>query len=188
MHAMLGLAASHLDLYGSNCSSQALEHRVKAIQSLNQALGTPPASTAEGDARFAAMFALTFQASCMPEGMTEFMSMTKGCHVIYQTSMLYFNDSLFQSFTQEGYAESVRRLIGSPPLILNAEQDRMIKDFLCSLRALAPLCKSPLEVRFLAATERVVKLAKVSAAQGQSCLPWIDRVKPGLTCCFSSFF
>lgn len=167
MHAMLGLAASHLDIYGGNFSSQALNHRIKAIQSLNQALSTPPKSTAEGDARFAAMFALTFQASCMPEGMNEFLAMIRGCHIVYNTSMTEFQDSLFQAFTQAGYSDSVRQLIKGPPIILDEDQDILIKGFIKSLRALAPLCKSPLEIKFMAATERVVRVARVSAAEGQ---------------------
>ncbi|KAK4154763.1 hypothetical protein C8A00DRAFT_32431 [Chaetomidium leptoderma] len=165
MHAMLGLAASHLNIYGANCSSQALAHRVKAIQSLNQALSTPPTSTAEGDARFAATFALAFQASCMPEGMTEFLSMVKGCHIIATTTMLTYEDSLFRAFTQQGYGNSVRRVIGTAPLALDPDQELLIEDFLDSLHALAPLCTSPLEVRFMASTESVVKTARISAAE-----------------------
>ena len=167
MHAMLGMAASHLTIYGANFSSQALSHRVKAIHSLNHALSTPAASVAEGDARFAAMFALAFQASAMPEGMTEFLSMVKGCHIIATTSLLTHRESLFWSFTQEGYGHSVRQVIGTAPLALDPDLEVLIEEFLESLHALAPLCTSALEVRFLASTERVVNLARISAADGQ---------------------
>lgn len=168
MHAMLGLAGSHLDFHGANCSSQALFHRVKAIRLLNQALGTPAASVAEADARFAAIFALAFQASCMSEGMTEFLLMIKGCYIVGEASLQPHHDSLFKAFTQDGYGESIRKVIGTAPLALTPEQESIIQEFLKSLRALAPLCTSSLEVRFLAATERVVKVAKVSAAKGPS--------------------
>jgi hypothetical protein len=171
MHAMLGLGASHLDIYVGNYSSHALAHRVKAIRSLQEALSTPPKSTAEGDARFAAIFALAFQASCMPDGMTEFLSMIKGCHLIASTSLLSYRDSLFWEFTQEGYGQSVRRAIGSAPIELDADQELLLDSFLESLRALAPLCTSPLEIKFLASTESVVKLAKISAAEGSLTLP-----------------
>lgn len=177
MHAMLGLGASHLDIYGANCSSQALAHRIKAIQSLNRALATPPASVAEGDARFAAMMALAFQASCMAEGMTEFLAMTKGCHVIANASMLLSEDSLFHAFTMEGYSDSVRRLIGTAPVALDADQEALLDEFLRSLRALAPLCTSPLEVKFLAATEHVVRVARTSAAEGQSVRSWHEPAR-----------
>lgn len=182
MHAMLGLAASHLDLYGGNCSSQALAHRVKAIQSLNQALSRPCTSIAEGDARFAAMFALAFQASCMPEGMSEFLSLIRGCYILATTSVMAHEDSLFNTFTQEGYSDNVRRLIGTSPLKLDADTEVLIDDFSKSLRALAPLCTSPLEVRFLAATERIVKVARVSATEGQL----LRHMAPGSTTSFKA--
>jgi len=167
MHAMLGLAGSHLEIHGVDFSSQALFHRVRAINLLNQALSTPPTSVSEADARFAAIFALAFQASCMPEGMIEFLSMVKGCHIIGTATLLAYKDSFFKEFTQDGYGESVRKVIGTAPLSLNQEEEKIIQEFLESLHALAPLCTSPLEVRFLAAIERVVNVARVSAAEGQ---------------------
>ncbi|KAK0708184.1 hypothetical protein B0H67DRAFT_603219 [Lasiosphaeris hirsuta] len=162
IHAMLGLGASHLNLYSGDCSSQALEHRVKAIQSLNQALSKPCSSRAEGDARFAAIMALTFQSSCMPEGMNEFLTMVRGCHVIAGTGMLSFEDSLFRSFTQQGYTDSLRRqyAMGSHDFTLEPETEIRFDEFVVSLRALAPLCSSPLELKFLAVTERSAKMAK----------------------------
>ncbi|KAK4178416.1 hypothetical protein QBC36DRAFT_344633 [Triangularia setosa] len=164
MHAMLGLAASHLDLHGGNCSSQALAHRVKAIQCLNTNLSKPCSSQAEGDARFAAMMALVFQASCMAEGMPEFLAMSRGCHIIANTAMGSMKNSLFREFTQEGYCDSVRRVIGIVPLDLSEDQEILIQNFLKSLRALGPLCKSPLEVKFLASTESIAKAARTSAS------------------------
>ncbi|KAK3295145.1 uncharacterized protein B0H64DRAFT_139576 [Chaetomium fimeti] len=165
MHAMLGLAASHLGIYGAAVSSHALSHRVKAITLLNQALSTPPKSTAEADARYAAILALAFQASCMPEGMTEFMSMIRGCHVIASTTMTEYHDSLFRSFNQSGYGDSVRKILGAAPAVLKAKEQDLLDGFLKSLRALGPLCTSSLEVKFLASTERVVKVARVSPTE-----------------------
>ncbi|KAK4190987.1 hypothetical protein QBC35DRAFT_488738 [Podospora australis] len=165
MHAMLGLAASNLALYGGNYGSQALAHRVKAIQLLSQELTKPCTSTAEGDARYGTTMALAFQSSCMPEGMTEFLSMTRGCHIVANSSMLVFEDSLFGGFNAEGYPDSIRRLIGTGPLILAPEQEAFLDEFLISLRALGPLCKSPLEVQFLASTELIVKTARISASE-----------------------
>ncbi|KAK4147451.1 uncharacterized protein C8A04DRAFT_9004 [Dichotomopilus funicola] len=171
MHAMLGLAASHLGIYGVQSSSEALTHRVKAINLLNQALGSPPRSTAEGDAQFAAMFALAFQASCMPDGMNEFIAMIKGCHVVGSTALITHPDSLFWSFTQEHYSDRIRLILGLGPVGLTPEQDALMDDFLDSLHALAPLCTSPLEVRFLASTESLVKTTKISAAEAVAQFP-----------------
>ncbi|KAK4232613.1 hypothetical protein QBC38DRAFT_352125 [Podospora fimiseda] len=163
MHAMLGLGASHLNLFGGNCAEKGLAHRVKAIQLLNKDLAKPCSSAAEGDARFAAIFALAFQASCMPEGMTEFMSMTRGCYIVATTAVMDFDNSLFRSFTEEGYVESVRRLVTGPGS-LGYNEEVLLEEFLVSLRRLGPLCRSPLEVRFLSGIERTAKRARVWAA------------------------
>lgn len=80
MHSMLALGASHLTLCTSaNFSSQALSHRVKAIQSLNKMLSKQTFTKAEGDAAFATLLTLTFQSSYMPEGMLDFIAMVRGC-------------------------------------------------------------------------------------------------------------
>ncbi|KAK1832458.1 hypothetical protein QBC39DRAFT_304895 [Podospora conica] len=162
VHAMLGLAASHLNLYTADSAEHALAHRVKAIQLLNESLNTPCASTAEGDARFGTIMALTFQSSCMPEGMNEFLSMVRGCHVVAATGTLHYEQSLFREFTSEGYTQSVKRLVGDRGVAMDPDQEALFDEFLVSLRRLAPLCKSKLETEFLAATERVANMVKVS--------------------------
>jgi len=164
---MLGLAASHLNLYTGNSAEHALAHRVKAIQLLNESLNNPCTSTAEGDARFGTIMALTFQSSCMPEGMNEFLSMVRGCHVVAATGTLHYEQSLFRDFTSEGYTDSVKRLIGDYGVVMEPDQEILFDEFLVSLVRLAPLCGSQLEVDFLAATERTARIVKVSVVKSQ---------------------
>ncbi|KAL1840314.1 hypothetical protein VTJ49DRAFT_567 [Mycothermus thermophilus] len=169
MHSMLGLAASRLTTSGqADFSAQGLAHRVKAIQSLNAALTTPPRSTAEADARYAAITSLTFQATCLPEGMREFLVMLRGCHIL-ESSMR--EDSIFRSFTPACHEEAVRRIVPPNPIPLSEDQKALLNDCIASLRAIAPLCTSPLEVAWMAATERVLQLAKVSVTAGMARIP-----------------
>jgi hypothetical protein len=73
MHAMLALAASHLDaISNANVAEQAIQHRILAVKSLNEALSTPPKNTCEQDARIAAALALAFQCSHLQDGMAEY--------------------------------------------------------------------------------------------------------------------
>lgn len=167
VHAMLGLAASHLDLYTGNCAKQALAHRVKAMELLNRSLSNPCTSPAEGDARFGAIMALTFQASCMRDGMGEFLTMTRGCSIVAASSIIDFRHSLFREFTQEGYSESVWRAVNSQKRVPNALQQALIDDFQVAIRRLAPFCSSPLELRFLASTERATKMMQSSPVLGR---------------------
>lgn len=165
IHAMLGLAASHLSL-GTNAdyTSQALTHRVYAIGSLNQALNTPCATKAEGDARFATMMALTFQSSYMPEGMQEFLSMIRGCIVVSDTAMPYFTESVFHTFSPERHEQSVHELNQEPSH--HGQNADIFKDALISSRAFGPLCRSVLEVRYLGIIERILKATQRSDVDG----------------------
>lgn len=163
---MLGLAASHLSL-GTNAdyTSQALTHRVYAIGSLNQALNTPCATKAEGDARFATTMALTFQASYMPEGMQEFLSMIRGCIVVSETAMPYFTESVFHIFSPERHEQSVYELNQEPSH--HGQNAEIFKDALISTRALGPLCRGVLEVRYLGIIERIIKATQRSDVDGK---------------------
>lgn len=165
IHAMLGIGASHLGLLSdADYSPQALVHRVAAIKSLNNALNTPCATKSEGDARFATVLALTFQASYLPEGMLEFLSMVRGCHVVAATSMLSYEESLFAPFSAERHFETVKKL--NEVAVPRGQDEEVIDPFLKSVRALAPLCHSATEVKYLAGMEKALRLARTSSVDG----------------------
>lgn len=80
VHSMLGLGASHLSLLvPSAFNRDALRHRVKAIKLLNDFLSRPNLSLPDTEAAFASILALTFQAAHMPDGLADFLTMTRGC-------------------------------------------------------------------------------------------------------------
>ncbi|KAH7144204.1 hypothetical protein B0J13DRAFT_475115 [Dactylonectria estremocensis] len=161
IHAMLGLSASHLSLGSSaNYKPQALAHRVSAIGSLNAALSKPCSSKAEGDARFATIMVLTFQASYMPEGMLEFLALIRGCIVVSNTAMPCFTESAFQCFSPEGHEQSVYELNPDAPEY-GANSD-VFAAATVSARALGPLCRSVLEVRYLGVLEGILKATQRS--------------------------
>ncbi|KAH8887678.1 hypothetical protein GQ53DRAFT_726027 [Thozetella sp. PMI_491] len=166
IHAMLGLAASHLDLCSEGSfSAPALTHRVTAIKLLNEALGRPCTSKAEGDARFAAMMALTFQASYLADGMIEFLSMTRGCQVVAASSIPDLGESLFRSFSREGHMSTVRTMVSVLDPLKALDAETVVTPFLTSLRALAPLCQSTLQLGVLASLERVARLSLTSTVE-----------------------
>lgn len=85
---MLGLGASHLSLLApGDFNHDALQHRVTAIQRLNKFLSKPNLSVSDTEAAFAAILTLTFQAAHMPDGLTDFLSMTRGCKSFRLLSM-----------------------------------------------------------------------------------------------------
>ncbi|ETN45863.1 uncharacterized protein HMPREF1541_00044 [Cyphellophora europaea CBS 101466] len=117
MHALLGLAATHLQLLahyrgdrvvreggggGGGLDAKAIHHRTHALAGLHGALQEvpvpPPPSSAQGGglvegggncwsqahatALLACAYALTFQATYMPDGLEEFVTMVRGCALI----------------------------------------------------------------------------------------------------------
>ena len=80
MHAILSLGASHLGrLTGVDYKKESLTHRGQAIAGLNQALSQPIKNFGEGDSMLAACYALTFQATNMGDGLSDFITMVRGC-------------------------------------------------------------------------------------------------------------
>jgi hypothetical protein len=78
IHSILALAASHLDATtNSNVAEQAIQHRILAVKSLNEALSVPPKTRCERDARMAAALALAFQSSHLQDGMAECVTFKK---------------------------------------------------------------------------------------------------------------
>lgn len=195
VHSMLGLAASSLEhsltlTATFSCSSSfpppppppssysaaAISHRVTAIRLLNESLSRPCSCPEEGTARYAAMMALTFQSSYMADGMLEFVSMTRGCHVVAQTAMGgTFSASPFGRFSREEHVSALRRWAPKPAWEVDRQADEVVGEevaqgLLDGLRDLATLCcgRSNLEDELLSRVEQVVALARWDCIEGET--------------------
>lgn len=166
-HAILALAAQHLTAStGSDFAVQALDHRVAAIAALNQALSAPCPTRDDADAKFATAIILTFQSSYMADGMMDYLAMLRGWMVIQTTVVPSLGESIFHSITEETYVGSMKRLLGlaaDPDPKADGELRRTLQDFTASLRLAAPLCRSTAEIHYLAALERIARLASQSS-------------------------
>jgi hypothetical protein len=79
----------------SSVAEQAIQHRILAVKSLNEALSVPPKTRCERDARMAAALALAFQSSHLQDGMAEFLTMVRGCNLIAGDEALMDPESAF---------------------------------------------------------------------------------------------
>ncbi|KAK0732322.1 hypothetical protein B0H67DRAFT_475341 [Lasiosphaeris hirsuta] len=168
-HAMMGLAAQELTLStAADYSIQALNHRVRAMAAMNNALSKPSLSLADGDARLAAAMVLTFQSTNMDDGMMEFLCMLRGWMIIQTTVVPSMAHSLFRGFTEEAYVESMRSFIGhgedggAPNDTATQELRRTLADFDASLRLVGPLCQSAAELWYLSCLQKVALVARTS--------------------------
>jgi hypothetical protein len=84
MHAILSVSASHLTVIGAHFSpTEALTHRHLAVQGLNAAMSRiSSASPSENDAMLAACYALTFESSYAGIGISDFVTMVRGCALV----------------------------------------------------------------------------------------------------------
>ena len=81
MHAILALGASHLNRMTahSDYGKEALMHRGHAINGLNTCMAKTSHAYGEADAMLATCYALTFQASYMADGISDFVIFVRGC-------------------------------------------------------------------------------------------------------------
>ncbi|KAF1834987.1 hypothetical protein BDW02DRAFT_497013 [Decorospora gaudefroyi] len=117
IHSILALAASHLDaVTNAGVAEQAIQHRILAVKSLNEALSVPPKTRCESDARMAAALALAFQSSHLQDGMAEFLTMVRGCNLIASDDGSMNEGSTFQAFKEDPHLQTMQSRIGTSSL------------------------------------------------------------------------
>jgi Fungal specific transcription factor domain/Fungal Zn(2)-Cys(6) binuclear cluster domain len=163
MHAILALGASHLNRMGpqKEYQTQAIVHRGHAIAGLNQALSKKHIAHGEADAMLAACYALTFQASYMDDGLTDFITMVRGCVLV--------TDRI-----QEEQAQTVFNL--QPDLHFTALEpalrklERLDQEFIVAgvdaLNCVIPLLTSLMDFDFHRALLGVLQALKTSSREG----------------------
>lgn len=165
---MLALGASHLTVVGPpqpEVQLRALSHRVEAVKLLNQALCTPAESRDEADARFASLMILTFQSSCIVDGLFDFLTMLRGC--ILQGEL--GDGSYFSSFIKDRHIETVNAKIRAADI--DPIENPVLAGAMRSVRALQPLCRKGVEKKYLEHLTSVFELACVSPQSGTSKVP-----------------
>jgi hypothetical protein len=164
MHAVLGMAASHLQVAtGQNLHDIAMHHRVIAIRGSNEAISQTNRSGADGDALLAACYALTFQSTYMAEGLAEFFLFVRGCAVLsYQLK----SESIPMAFfieEKDHFAFMENRLHDLPVIISGLLDGAKI-----SLTALPILFDRPGHVAFYKSLLQTVEAAMLSSQKGMA--------------------
>jgi len=176
MHAVLGLAASHLQLStGQDLHAIAIHHRLLAIRGFNAAISQDRRSGADGDAVLASCYALTFQSCYMDDGIAEFFKMVRGCSILSHQlkdeniPMAFFLD-------ERSHFEFMAERLTNLPTI----HPELIDGCERSLAALPVLFDRPSHVNFYKIIFSVNDALKVSSMQG-SIPPCVQLLKSPLT-------
>ncbi|EGU73899.1 hypothetical protein FOXB_15590 [Fusarium oxysporum f. sp. conglutinans Fo5176] len=112
--------------------------------------------------------ALVFQSSYMPEGMVEFMIMTRGCTAASDVIFSRSENYLFEGFTAKSHNKHVLSL---NPVDVVEEIADALSNGLVSVRRLRPICHSVVEVNYLSILERILKIARSSPVQAFTEIP-----------------
>jgi hypothetical protein len=107
--------------------------------------------------------------------------MTDACsgHIVAAKAMPSFEESAFNSFSRDRHVSSVQKLMNRVP---KAQQDHGVLDgFLKSVRTLAPICKSVIELNYLADMQRVMNMAKSGSPDGSDRAPTLPELSKQLT-------
>ncbi len=145
MHAILSLSASHLTAIGAlDCPNEALSHRHLAVQGLNSAMARVSTSTApEQDAMLAACYALTFESSYAGIGITDFITMVRGCALVTGQIQDSASESSFD-LEQDAHFKFMETRVSNLPII----QGPLVSAALLSFEQIEPLLSDPVDRKF----------------------------------------
>jgi hypothetical protein len=143
LKAMLAHGASHLGLTTTDeLGSQGLNHRIDAMTLLNKALSRPATSKEEYDARFATFMILTFQSTCLHDGLIDFITMLRGCVLNGQ----FGEGSFFTLMSTHGHLKTIKER--SEGLEMTTFDGLTLSEAVSSLMKFKPLCKTASEKRY----------------------------------------
>lgn len=162
---MLGLAASHLNFATNSANpilhQQAIMHRVEAVRLLKNTLTTPAKTKEDADARFATFMVLTFQSTCMVDGMIEFLTMIRGCFLHGQLS----DDSAFSSFMRNRHLETMDAL--TDDLHNYKSNSKLLNEAKSSIDMLRPLCHHAVEFQIINLLTKTLESLKFPTLEGK---------------------
>ena len=163
MHAILGLAASHLEVItGADLHSVAIQHRVLAIKGSNVAIFQTNRSGSDADALLAACYALTFQSAYMRDGLFEFLQMVRGCSLLSE-QLKSENIPMAFFLTEKDHFDYMEDKLLNLPVISKELVDGAER----SLTALPPLFCQPSHFHFYQLLIAVIEALKLGSLGGR---------------------
>ncbi|KAH0848333.1 C6 transcription factor [Fonsecaea pedrosoi] len=162
MHALLSLGASHLSrLTGVDYRRESLIHRGQAIAGLNHALSQTARSYGEADAMLASCYALTFQASYMSDGLSDFITMVRGCALTTEKIKQEHSPTAFNLQPDWHFKYMAPRLQNLP-----AVDPLLLQDAYTALEGVRPFLTGGTEIDFHEALVDVITSLQASPASG----------------------
>ncbi|KAF4629232.1 hypothetical protein G7Y89_g8920 [Cudoniella acicularis] len=162
MHAILGMAASHLALLTGERSFGPLsvQHRILAIKGSNETLSRSKRSGDDGDALLSACYLLAFQSSYMIDGMEEYLQTMRGCYFLnYHLKRENLQMTFFT--TEDHHFDLVQESLVDLPVI----DPMLVESAQQSLSSLLSILTTPSEFKFYNIMVECVEALKSSSSK-----------------------
>ncbi|OAA80664.1 C6 transcription factor [Akanthomyces lecanii RCEF 1005] len=160
-HAALGLGALHLTKHGNvDYSSQALTHRVSALKMVHEQFAKPPKDQDNADSLFAALICLAAQTTLLPDGITEYMTITRAGALVWAFVIPAHGSSVFKSFTNESHTENLSKIVSEEPKDFD-----LVDEFLGSVNKVKELCTGARELYYCQRVVDAIQGLRVSSLQ-----------------------
>lgn len=167
MHAILGLAASHLELLtGADLSASAMHHRVLAIKGSNEGLSSESRTGSDGDALLAACYLLTFQSSYMQDGTLEFFQFVRGCSLLSNKLREEKAPMAFFLTSNDHFSFMEKRLVDLPTI-----HPELLESAERSIALLPPFFDRLVHTIFYEAMIEAIEAVRRSSLEGQLPIP-----------------
>jgi hypothetical protein len=176
MHALLSLSCSHLNATTlSPDLTLSHHHRALAVSGLNTAMShSSTASPSELDAMLATCYALTFESSYAGIGITDFITMVRGCALMTGQIIETGVPTTFWLPKNAHYRFMESRLSNLPVI-----SGPLVDSAITSFEQLEPLLTKPVDRRFYSLLLEMI----LPLRAGNSAAAYI-----GFTCAFSPFY
>ncbi|KAM3456278.1 hypothetical protein MY3296_001875 [Beauveria thailandica] len=160
-HAALGLGALHLSKHGNvDYSSQALAHRVSALRIVHEQFAKPPSDQDSADSLFAALICLAAQTTLLPDGIAEYMTITRAGALVWAFVIPAHGASVFKTFTNESHSENLSKIVSEEPKDFD-----LVDEFLASVTKARELCTGARELYYCQRVMDAVQGLRVSSLQ-----------------------
>ncbi|PVH81305.1 hypothetical protein DL98DRAFT_624687 [Cadophora sp. DSE1049] len=161
MHAILGIAASHLELVtGMDLQTTAIYHRIHAIKGSNTAILTRRQTGSDADALLASCYLIAFQSSYIKDGLQEFFQTVRGCSILSNHLRAENIPMTFFLTEEDNFSFMEERLMN-----LSVLPGNLIEGAKNSLTAVLPLLDRPVNLLFYQVLFDVIKAAAISSVQ-----------------------
>lgn len=116
---------------------------MSALKIVHEQFAKPPRDQDNADSLFAALICLAAQTTLLPDGIAEYMTITRAGALVWAFVIPAHGSSVFKSFTNESHSQNVATIVSEEP-----KDFAIVDEFLASVLKIKEICKHAREVYY----------------------------------------